>query len=66
MNSVTIKGFKSAKHAKVFVEWFEGQGEQQQDIWFDENGVDYQVTDVGRKGGYCETDKDGNITMYLK
>lgn len=66
MNSVTIKGFKSVAHAKMFTDWFEGQGEQDQDIWFDENGLDSQVTDIGRKGGYREFDKDGNITMYLK
>ena len=53
--------------AKTLAEWYEGQGEQDADIWFDENCEDpTPMTDCARKGGYKEIDKDGNVTVYCR
>jgi hypothetical protein len=37
---VIIKGFKDQKQAEAFIEWFEGQGEQDCSFWFEEAGVE--------------------------
>ena len=36
--AVLIKGFKSEEQANDFIKWFEGQGEQDADMWFEECG----------------------------
>jgi hypothetical protein len=53
--------------AKALAEWYEGQGEQQADDWFDivcEDRAPY--TDVGRVGGYREIDEDGNVIVHCR
>lgn len=40
--------------AKTLAEWFEGQGEQNCDVWFDKAGFPSPSADVCRKGGYME------------
>lgn len=40
------------EQAKVFAEWFEGQGEQDCEIWFDENGVPSPLVDVKQEFQY--------------
>lgn len=53
--------------AKTLPEWYEGQGEQDADLWFDENCEDRApLTNVQRKGGYKEIDEDGNVTVFCK
>lgn len=36
----------SMEQAKVFADYFEGQGEQDCIIWFDENKIESPITDV--------------------
>jgi len=67
MISVTINGFKSEKHAKTFMEWFEGQGEQYQEEWFDEHGIEHQDVDVRKINKKPIIDGENiNFKMYLK
>lgn len=54
------------KQAKILSEWYEGQGEQDANIWFDEHGVEVPYTDVSRKGGYREIDEEGNVKVFCK
>ena len=53
--------------AKTLASWYEGQGEQDAEFWFDENCEDpTPLTDCSRKGGYREIDDQGNVTVYCK
>ena len=36
MITVTVSGFSNKEQAQVFVDWYEGQGEQDVGYWFDE------------------------------
>lgn len=55
------------KQAKTLVEWYEGQGEQDADIWFDIHGVPTPFADCGRKGSCMEVDKKNEtVTLYCK
>lgn len=33
--NVIVRGFQSDEHARAWIDWYEGQGEQDQDIWMD-------------------------------
>lgn len=56
----------SLKDAKIFVDWYEGQGEQNADIWFEENGSTAPLVDVGRKG-WLKVDKENDtVTVQLR
>jgi hypothetical protein len=35
--AVLVKGFKTQEQADTFIKWYEGQGEQDAQIWFEEN-----------------------------
>jgi hypothetical protein len=37
MFSVKINGFRSKAEAEAFVEWYEGQGEQDAQLWLEES-----------------------------
>lgn len=37
MIKVIVSGFSTNEEAKVFCDWYEGQGEQDASCWFDEN-----------------------------
>ncbi len=66
MAKVIIKGLTMAQ-AKTFVEWYEGQGEQDACVWFDENCEDPAPLTVMRSWGYYEIDEDEEtVTMYVK
>lgn len=54
------------KQALVLSDWFEGQGEQNCDIWFDANNTPSPLTDVQRKGGYREILDNGDVIVYCK
>lgn len=56
----------SPEQAAMFAEWFEGQGEQDCEVWFEENGVDAPITDVGRVGGYMEIEDSGDVIVYCR
>lgn len=53
------------EQAKTFARWYEGQGEQDADIWFDIHEVETPWTDNQRKGGFMEVDKE-TVTIYCK
>jgi len=36
--AVLVKGFTTQEQADAFIKWFEGQGEQDADMWFEECG----------------------------
>lgn len=72
MSSVLITGFKNDECAKTFISWFEGQGEQIQDIWFDarnddapDAGIESQTTDC-KKTFPLKQDENGNWKLILK
>lgn len=50
--------------AKRLAEWYEGQGEQDAEIWFDD--IPTPMTDVQRPGGYMEELENGDIIVYCK
>jgi hypothetical protein len=54
------------KQAKTLAEWFEGQGEQDCDVWFDAHDVETPFTDCQRKGGYKEVLKNGDVIVYCR
>ncbi len=57
----------SLTQARVFASWYEGQGEQEAEVWFDNQGVETPITDCGRDGGYVEIDKKKEVvTVFLK
>ena len=40
MYKVVLKGFPTEKEARIFCEWFEGQGEQDATYWFEAHNQD--------------------------
>lgn len=63
--TLTFKNL-TPQQAETLARWYERQGEQQACDWFDVHGVETPFTDVGRKGGYLEKDKEGNVIVYCK
>jgi hypothetical protein len=62
--SVTFKGFKTKKQARLFASWYEGSGEQT----FDYTGLEADepftaYTDA--KQGFYKQLQDGNVEVYL-
>lgn len=45
--------------------WYEAQGEQDQDIWFDIQGVPSPCADVSRPGGYRE-ETENQVIVHLR
>lgn len=62
-----IKGFKSESQVKEFIAWYEGQGEQDASLWFEEArsqgkiGVDSMNMDM--KAGVAQTASGFSITV---
>jgi hypothetical protein len=53
------------KQAKTLAHWYEGQGEQDADVWFDTQGVKTPMTDVAKEGGFMKI--NGNdVHVYCK
>ena len=46
--------------------WFEGQGEQDADGWFEEADVPSILTDIHREGGYEEVLPNGDVVVYCR
>lgn len=67
MAKLIIDGI-TENQAKVFAEWYEGQGEQDADFWFEinGNGEPAPLTDVRREGGYLEKTLDGDFVMHCR
>lgn len=65
--SLTLTGFKTKAQAEAFLSWYEGQGEQDACIWFDELkhkgkiDVDFMPVDVKTKAVW----KEKNLTARL-
>lgn len=49
----------------MFVDWYEGQGEQDADVWFSENDLEAPYVHIDRKGGWKEV-KEDEIIVYCK
>lgn len=56
----------TTEQALVLSSWFEGQGEQDADYWFDEADVPSILTDVSREGGYEEVLENGDVVVYCR
>jgi len=62
-----IKGFRSKSQVMEFIKWYEGQGEQDASIWFEEArargliGVDMMAVDMTKP--YVET--PDNVTIWV-
>jgi hypothetical protein len=54
------------KQAKVLACWFEGQGEQDCVVWFDDRDTPAPLADCGRKGGYREILPNGDVIVHCK
>lgn len=54
------------EQAITLAKWYEGQGEQDADTWFDINDVPTPYTDCGRDGGYMEKLDNGDVIVYCK
>lgn len=54
MYELKLKGFKTKEQAKAFIKWYEGQGEQDAQVWFEsmvsagELDVDFMPVDVSK------------------
>ena len=55
----------SLEQAEALAHWYEGQGEQDADVWLENNGLRSPLTDVGRKGGCIITEGD-TVTLYCR
>ena len=55
--------------AQMLAEWYEGQGEQDAEVWFecsDDHPTGHApMTDVSRKGGFMEI-KGEDVILYLR
>ena len=66
--TLEIKGFKTIAQAKAFIDWYEGQGEQDASIWFEcrqeegEIDVDFMPVDCSKQ--YVVT--EDKVTAWLK
>lgn len=56
----------SSEQATVLAEWFEGEGEQTCEPWFDVHGIKAPLTDVGHEGGYREILDNGDVIVHCK
>ncbi len=61
---VVLKGL-TKEQAKVFVDWYEGQGEQDADVWFEENGLEAPTVDTDRVSGW-KKEKKNKIIVYCR
>ena len=67
MAKVVIEGFSSLEVAKMFCDWYEGQGEQDAHMWFDCNCLPPPMTNMRHPEGFCTVDEDTEtVTMRVK
>ena len=55
----------STEQAEQLAYWYEGQGEQDADIWLQEHGLKAPLVDVGRKGGFMKKESDA-VTLFCR
>lgn len=53
------------EQAKELAFWYEGQGEQDAQIWFECRELETPMTDCQRKDGFMEVEGD-TVTVYCK
>lgn len=61
---LVIKGL-TKKQAEILADWYDGQGEQDARIWFEETGEHVPLVDVARPGG-CMKVKKKKVVLYCK
>lgn len=70
MYSLKINGFKTKSQAEAFIQWYEGQGEQDASVWFGERQHDGQIDvdfmPVDCQKTYPLTWKDNILEAELK
>ena len=54
------------EQAKIFAKWFEGQGEQDCSIWFEEKDVKSPYVDVGHKNWLTVDKETETVTVMCK
>jgi len=65
---LVLKGFKTKAQVKAFINWYEGQGEQDASIWFEvlkeeeKLDVDFMPVDVNKKYIW----EDNQLIAFLK
>ncbi len=68
MYNLLLKGFKTKEQVKAFIDWYEGQGEQDACAWFEcrksegEIDVDFMPVDVREKYKW----EDNTLVAHLK
>jgi hypothetical protein len=69
MYEVVIKGFKTKAQAEVFIQAYEGQGEQTAWIWYEdrklEGIIDVESMNVNCRETYPLTWEDNQVTMVV-
>jgi hypothetical protein len=55
----------SMKQAETLASWYEGQGEQSAEVWFDINDVPVPYVDIRGKGIEVDKKKE-EVTVYCK
>ncbi len=67
---VVVTGFRTEAQAKAFIEWYEGQGEQDAGVWFEcrkeEGEIDVDWMGVDLKATFPIEFENGSATMVLK
>lgn len=58
---VTFKGFRTAKQAQVFAEWYSGSGEQESAVWLEEHS---DIDSAYARG--MKSDENGNVIVTLE
>jgi len=54
------------EQAKTFASWFEGQGEQDCCVWFEENKVDAPLVDVVKPNWITVDEQNQTVTVLCR
>jgi hypothetical protein len=65
MAKLIIEGV-TMKQAKTLAEWYEGQGEQDANVWFEIHDVPTPYTDVSHKNYMVIDKKNETVTIQCK
>jgi len=66
MNRVIIEGFSSPEMAKTFMDWFEGQGEQDSQFWFAEHALMNKTILTDMENYSQDPNQDGDFVLTIK
>lgn len=70
MFKLEISGFRSEAEVKAFIRWYEGQGEQDASIWFEEakmrGEIDRDFMPVNCRATYPIKFEDNKGFMFIK